>query len=90
MLFLKNYHQKRIKKKINVKIIANIKEKKLFKDLSKLKGLQIKYLANPVPLGVFIFGDYVATFTFGKIPTAFLIKSEQVSNSYKEFFKGLW
>lgn len=90
MLFLKNYHQKRIKKKIKVKIIANTKEKKLFKELSKLKGLQVKYYLNPVPLGVFIFKDYIATFTFKEKPTCFLIKSEQIANSYKEFFISLW
>jgi len=90
MLFLQNYHQKRINRKIKVKIIAQTKERSLFKNLSKLKDLQIKYHDNPVPLGVFIFEDYVATFTFKEKPTAFLIKSEQISNSYKNFFISLW
>jgi len=90
MLFLQNYHKKRINKKIKVKIIANLNEKKLFKELSKLKGLGIRYYNNPVPLGVFIFKDYVATFTFKKKPVIFLIKSEQVCNSYKDFFISLW
>jgi len=90
MLFLQNYHTKRIRKKVKVKIIATSKEKPLFKKLSKLKNLQVRYYKNPVPLGVFIFKDYVATFTFKEKPTVFLIKSDQVSNSYKEFFVNLW
>ena len=90
MLFLQNYHAKRIRKKIKVKIIATANEKHLFKNLLKLKDLQIKYHSNLVPLGVFIFKDYVATFTFKEKPTAFLIKSEQIANSYKDFFINLW
>jgi len=90
MLFLENYHQKRVKKKIKVKIIANLNEKQLFKQLSKLKGIQIKYHKDPVPLGVFIFKDHIATFAFQEKPTCFLIKSQQIADSYKEFFKGLW
>ncbi len=90
ILFLKRHHQKRIRMGIKVKVIANSKEKPLFRKLSKLKGLQIKYYNNPVPLGVFIFKDYIATFTFKEKPTAFLIRSEQTANSYMDFFNGLW
>lgn len=89
-LFLKSYHRKRIKKRIKIKLIANIKDKSLFRWLSKSKGVEIKYLKNPVPLGVIIFGDYIATITFRKKPTAFLIKSKQISESYKQFFTYLW
>ena len=70
--------------------IANLKEKSLFRKLSKLKGLEIKYYDDPVPLGVFIFKDYIATFTFKEKPTVFLIRSEQIAGSYKEFFINLW
>ena len=91
ILFLKNYHQKRIKKKIKAKIIANEQDKPIFeKELSKLKYLEVRYYRNPVPLGIFIFKDYVATFTFKEKPTAFVIKSQQIANSYKEFFNSLW
>lgn len=90
ILFLQNYHQKRIKKKIKVKIIASSKERNLFKKLSKLKDLEIRYYKDPIPLGVFIFKDYVVTFTFKEKPTVFLIKSEQTAKSYKDFFINLW
>jgi len=88
--FILNYHQKRIKNKIRVKIIASSKERKIFAELSKLSGLKIRYYPNPLPLGVFVFKDYVATFTFKDKPTAFLIKSNQVAESYKNFFTNLW
>ena len=91
-IFLQNYHQRRIEKGIKVKIIARIEDKKLIsvKQLARLKGLKIKYYKNPFPIGVIIFKDYVATFTFKEKPTAFLIKSEQIYNSYKNFFLYLW
>jgi len=90
--FLQNYHQKRIEKGIPVKIIAREEDKKLIsvKNLARLKGLRIRYYKNPFPIGVIIFKDYVATFTFKEKPTAFLIQSEQVANSYKNFFSYIW
>ena len=90
ILFLKSYHRKRIRKGIKMKLIANFEDKHLFKWLSKLKGLEVRYLKNPVPLGVFVFKDYIATITFREKPTAFLIKSKQISESYRQFSKYLW
>jgi sugar-specific transcriptional regulator TrmB len=91
-LFLENYHQKRIKKRIKVKIIARTEDKKLsfFNKLNKMKGSEVKYYKNPFPLGVIIFKDRVATLTFKEKPTVFLLKSEQIYNSYKDFFLYLW
>ena len=91
-IFLQNYHQRRIEKGIIVKIIARTEDKKLIliKELAKLKRLRIKYYKNPFPIGVIIFKDYVATFTFKEKPVVFLLKSEQVADSYKEFFSYLW
>lgn len=91
ILFLKSHHRRRIAKRIKVKIIANKKDKSIFeRELAKLKQLQIRYYDQPVPLGLFIFKDYIATFTFKEKPTAFLIRSEQIAESYKDFFIHLW
>ncbi|MBT6519428.1 hypothetical protein HOK51_06255 [Candidatus Woesearchaeota archaeon] len=90
VMFLQNHHQRRIQKKIKVQLIANTKEKKLLQKHLKYKGMNIKYCKDPVPVGVFIFKDHVATFTFKQKPTAFLIKSSQIAKSYKDFFTNLW
>jgi len=90
ILFLKNHHAKRIQKKIKVKIIAHTFEKQLSKPLIKLKDLKIKYYPFPVPIGIIIFKDYVATIRFKEPATAFLIKSETIAKSYKDFFEHLW
>jgi sugar-specific transcriptional regulator TrmB len=90
MLFLENYHRKRVEKKIKVKIIGNIDERKPFSILERLDRIEIKYLNNPLPTGVYIFKDYVATVTFKDLPSVFLIKSKNVAESYKKFFLHLW
>jgi len=88
-LFFENHHRKRIREKIKVKIIANPR-RPFFRKLSRLKNLQMRYYDNPIPLGVVIFKDYVATLTFREKPTAFLIRSQQIADSYKDFFINLW
>jgi sugar-specific transcriptional regulator TrmB len=88
--FLNSHHGKRIRKKIRLKIIADLKDKALFKYLSRTHGITVRFVENPVPLGVFIFKDYIATFTFREKPTAFLIKSQQISDSYRKFFNYIW
>jgi sugar-specific transcriptional regulator TrmB len=90
MSLLLNYHQKRISKNVKAKIIAIKGEEDLFNDIKRLKGIQIKYLQTTVPLGVFIFKDYVATFSFNQKPTCYLIKNQQIANSYSKFFLSLW
>ncbi len=89
-IFLRNHHAKRGRMGIRFKIIAKSSEKLLFKKISKAKYFQIRYHKNPFPVGVIIFGDYIVTLTYKEKPTAFLIKSSQIAESYKEFFLNMW
>ncbi len=43
-----------------------------------------------MPTGVIIFGNKVATIVWRETPTAFVIKSKQVADSYKKFFEDMW
>ena len=88
--FLLSHHKKRIKKNIRLKIIADLHDKSLFKYLSRTRGIEVRFIKNPVPLGVFIFKDSIATLTFREKPTAFLVRSRQISESYRQFFSYLW
>jgi sugar-specific transcriptional regulator TrmB len=88
--FFKNYHAKRIDRKIHARLLANEHEKSLFKSMKNIKGLNVRFCENVVPLGVFIFGNNVATITFQEKPTVFLIQSEQIAASYVRFFDDLW
>jgi sugar-specific transcriptional regulator TrmB len=89
-IFLLQYHRKRIKKGVKVKLIVHSKEKSLFREFSKLRGLQMRYYHNPYPVGMIIFKNTVASFTFKEKPTAFLIRSSQIAESYKNFFMDVW
>jgi HTH-type transcriptional regulator, sugar sensing transcriptional regulator len=88
--FLLNYHQKRAKRKINVKLIFQSSQRKISKDIANIKGVNAHYYNYPFPIGLIIFKDYVATFTFKEKPTIFLIKSEQNADSHYNYFEHLW
>jgi HTH-type transcriptional regulator, sugar sensing transcriptional regulator len=89
LLFYIKHHQKRVSKKIKLKLIADSNIKKITTKLPN-KYLKIKYLKNPFPLGTIIFKDYVINYSFEKSPIGYLIKSESIANYYKAFFEDLW
>jgi len=52
---------------------------------------EVKYLNYAsVPQGVIIVGNKVATMIWSENPIAFVIESEKVSKSYRNFFNELW
>lgn len=89
VLFLEQHHNKREEKGIKIKILMNPSEKKIIRHFN-YKGMQIKYLKDPLPVGTFIFGDYVANVKFGPVPIVFIMKSKEVTESYKNFFLDIW
>ncbi len=89
VLFLEQHHNKREEKGIKIKILMNPSEKKIVEHF-KYKKMQIKYIKNPLPIGTFIFGDYVANVKFSPVPIVFIMKSKEVNESYKNFFLDLW
>lgn len=89
-LFFANYHQKRIEKGIKVRLIAN---KKIYETVSAhhiFKGMSVRYTNLKLPSGIFIFDDKVMTIVWGEKPTAFIIKSRNNFERYKEFFEEMW
>ncbi|MBT4376635.1 hypothetical protein HOD29_04640 [archaeon] len=89
LLFLEQHHNKREEKGINIKILMNPAERKLVKHFD-YKRMQVKYVKDSLPVGTFIFGDYVANVKFGDNPIVFVMKDERISESYKNFFLDLW
>ena len=86
-----HFHNKRVKLKIPLKIIYNetIKEEKRGKEL---KLIEIEYLPKSylTPSTTFVYGDKVALINWSQEPMAFLMRSKEVSDSYKSFFNLLW
>jgi len=86
--FLRNHHQRRIQEKGKAKLILSPQDQKHIPNWN-YKDLQVKFYEHTLPVGVFIFGNYVANITFSH-KTAFLIKSQYVADSYKRFFEDSW
>lgn len=90
ILFFNNYHIKRIQKKIKVRLIANKNIQDIFKPHHMHKGMKVKYTRLNLPTGIFIFKNNVMTVVWGETPTAFIIKSKNNYERYKEFFEEMW
>ncbi len=88
--FFRDYHKKRIQKKIKVKLIANEKIKTIFIKHHLYKNMKVKFTKQKLPTGIFIYEDYVMTVVWIGDPTAFVIKSKNNAEKYKEFFLEMW
>jgi len=88
--FFRDYHKKRIQKKIKVKLIANKKIRTIFLKHHLYKNMKVKFSKLKLPTGIFIYEDYVMTVGWIGDPTAFVIKSKNNAEKYKEFFLELW
>ncbi len=88
--YFPQWHKKRQKMKISLKIIFNkeLKNKEIIKmPLSTIKFLPKEYSS---PSTLLIFGDYVVNLLWSDTPFAFLIKSKDVVKSYNNYFKVIW
>ncbi len=88
--FFRDYHKKRIQKKIKVKLIANEKIKTTFLKHHLYKNMKVRFTKLKLPTGIFIYEDYVMTVVWLGDPTAFVIKSKNNAERYKEFFLETW
>lgn len=88
--FIKSHHRRRIKRGVRVKLMGDAASRQFFKPFAGIEGWEVRFYPQPLPLGVYIFADYVATLSFGEKPTVFLIKSRGIAEAYRNFFIGLW
>ncbi len=88
--FFRDYHKKRIQKQIKVKLIASEKIRMTFIKFHLYQNMKVKFLKLKLPAGVFIYGDCVMTVVWLGEPTAFVIKSKNNAEKYKEFFLEMW
>ncbi len=88
--FFRDYHKKRIQKKIKVKLIANEKIRTIFKKYHIYKNMNVRFSKLKLPTGIFIYEDYVMTVVWLGDPTAFVIKSKNNAEKYKDFFNEMW
>lgn len=86
-----HFHNKRVKLKINMKIIYSEKVKTEHRERD-LKEVDIRYLHDSyiTPSTTYIYGDKVVIIVWDYEPMAFVIRGKQVAQSYISFFELLW
>ena len=89
-LFIKKFHMKRADKKANARIIMHPETRKEMNKFSKLKYYQYRYTDVKFPTNIAIWKDNVLTLVWQDKPIAFVIKSKQVEEKYKEYFEYIW
>lgn len=86
--YLKWYNEKRVKKRIKMKIIFNESKGKSKIPYSEIKYLPAKYSS---PLAMNIYRDKVAIILWSKeVPFAILIKNSEIAEGYKKYFDLMW
>ncbi|HLD72670.1 MAG TPA: helix-turn-helix domain-containing protein [Candidatus Nanoarchaeia archaeon] len=89
--YAEQWHQRRGKLKIPVKIIYN---EKIRKSKSKtdfpLLQMRFNFTIQDTPSTTWIFGDKVAIVVWSDQPIVTLIRSKEVAHSYRQFFEVIW
>lgn len=89
-VYFEQFQMKKRKRKIKARILID----KSLKGSGYTKSVygEIRFLpkAYNYPTATFVYGDKVALFVFTEYPTAFLIESKEIAESYKSYFMLLW
>ena len=87
-----DWNKRRIKKRINAKIIYNRDAKEYGERRKKQKYTEVKYLPNKgnTPAWIEIYGDMVAIAMKYKTPMSIVIHNKLVAESFITYFKILW
>lgn len=87
--YFSHWHKQRAERQIPLKIIFN---QRLTKQRQSLPRAKVKFLSESYinPATTLVYADTVAIIIWEPNPQAFVIKSKQVSQSYRNFFVLLW
>jgi sugar-specific transcriptional regulator TrmB len=93
-LYLNNYHNRRIKKKIYLKMLFISQDKESAKEFSKYSYVETRLLPNKFssPIAINIYGDKTAILLGSETtePITILIEDKGLSNDFKIYFQMLW
>lgn len=89
--FLRAHHMKRSAKGVRVKGLAiSDARESMQKIFAGLKHARLRYVESFLPTGLVVYKDKVITLDLSEEPSAFLIQSQSVADSYKKFFEERW
>ncbi|MBM3234353.1 hypothetical protein FJZ19_04655 [Candidatus Pacearchaeota archaeon] len=92
-LFYKNFIKRRLEKKLDIRLLANIKIKNIMlKGYTKkeFKQTKMRFGNFDFPHGITIFKDKIIIITWKEKSTAIKIESRQIADEFREFFLQLW
>lgn len=85
-LFFKNLAARRKEKKLDVRLLKNIK----YYQKERHTKVKIKYTEFNLPQGLTLFRDKVIILSWSDSPVAIKIESQVISEQWKDFFWDLW
>jgi len=92
--FIENYHKRRIKRGIHLKMLFIKNDKEAVKRFNKYKFVQARILPDKFssPIAINVYGNKTAILLGSETlePISILIEDEGLSNNYKTYFKLLW
>lgn len=91
--FFEKIHVMREQKKIKTKMLFNIRQKDSTESLystRKYPGTETRYIPHTSPVAINVYKDRTVIIIFGKNISAIHIKSQEVANSFLEYFNILW
>jgi len=89
--FFKQLSMELKKRKIKIRGIANIKERKLYNQYYKKLGYDMRYTTLSLPSDMTVAGDSILTFVWDKKePVVYVLQSKILFNSYLNFLKEMW
>jgi len=88
--FIQIVHKKRVRDKVELKILVNKGNEKWGKIRSKMKLTEVRYLNLDTNTEYGVLNDYFFLISYGKEPYGLLIKDKNFAHTYKAFFEILW
>ena len=89
-VYFDQFQRKKKQRKIKARILID----ESLKNSDYARGIhgEVRFLPkeHSYPTATFIYGDTVALFVLTEYPTAFLIESKEVAESYRSYFDLLW
>jgi len=86
------FHQKRLKNNIGMKIIYNADARKYGLIRKKMKNTHVRYLPTqfPSPHWIDIFPHAILFVMVLTSPIAFVVRDKELANSFKSYFEIMW
>lgn len=88
----RRFHQRRAAKRIRARILVNEEDvlSRRRMDFSDTGFYEFRSTEQKTPTGVAIFGDIVATVSWGETPRVFVVACRENAEQYRKFFQGIW